>query len=427
MIDKLGVLVVRGDARHSFRLQEVRLAIAVMLCAFALFFSATPSYAQETQPTAVASGDLVTLQARVTNGTAGGTVPDGLIITLQVFDEDIELQRLDGEVEGTGVVSFGGVIDNSEVAYSLSTAYNDVRFFSDAYLAGVERDGPLELTIYESTSDPSVMRIIGDSSVVSPVENDAGTLRVLQVTTYENVSDMAFVGQDPDNTRLTIQLPLPALAFDLEAAHNPGSLVLAPESRSVYSILPVLPGIEEVIVTYSMLYTTNVFAWSKTYPYSTAIVRLLTPEGITFRPGSDWTQMPTSEVSGVTYSRHEIADVEGGATLSATLSDLPTSAGARSRNLEDTLRNVAIVVAAGALVLAAAFPLYWGRLRRLRREEPSMQQAENLQLLGDDAVAELSRLEDAREAGDISEDQYEEQSRTQREALRRIIESEQSP
>ena len=427
MIDKLGVLVVRGGGRGGLRLQGVRLAIALMLCAFALLSSATPSYAQETQPTAVASGQLVTLQARVPNGTAGGTVPDGLIITLQVFDEDVELQRLDGEVESGGVVSFGGVINNAEVAYTLSTAYNDVRFFSDAYLAAVEREGPLELTIYESTSDPSVMRIVGDSSVVSPVENDAGTLRVLQVTTYENVSDRAFVGQDPDNTRLTIQLPLPALAFDLEAAHNPGSLVLAPESRSVYSILPVLPGIEEVIVTYSMLYTTNIFAWSKTYPYSTAIVRLLTPEGITFRPGSAWTQMPASEVSGVTYSHHEIMNIAAETTLTATFADLPTSAGARSRNLEDTLRNVAIAVAVGALVVAAAFPFYWGRFRRRRRVEPSMQRAQNLQSLRDDAVAELSRLEDAREAGTISEEEYEEQSRIQREALRRIIESEQFP
>ena len=414
----------RSLRRHRLGRVATFLTLAVMICALALSAPVAASHAQETTPSPIASGTPITLLALVTNGTANADVPEGLIITLQVFDGDVELQRLEGEVGADGGVSFDGVIENSEVAYTLSTAHNDVRFFSDAYLAGIARDGPLELTLYESTSDPSVIQIIGDSSVVSPVENDAGTLRVLQVTSYENLSDRAFVGHDPDNTRLTIQLPLPALAFDLEAAHNPGSLVLSPESRSVYSILPVLPGVEEVIVTYNVLYVTNVFAWTKTYPYPTKISRLLTPQGISFRPGSDWTQRPVSEVSGITYDRHEINDVAAGATLTATLGNLPTSAGARSRNLEDTLRNVAIVVGVGAFAVAAAFTLYWARFRRRRRPTTTTQPVDNLESQREEAVAELSRLQDAREAGDISQEEYEELSRTQRDTLRRIIESE---
>ncbi len=388
------------------------------LLVLATLLTALPAAAQETAP--------VTLDVVVVNGTAGASVPEGLMVTLQVFDLANNLeQRLDVEAEADGVVSFNGVIGDEDVTYTLSAAHNEIRFFSDAYLSGIERDGPLTLTIFEPTSDPSVIRITGDSSAVTPPDGDSGVLRVLQVTTFENVSDMAYVGNDPLNTRLTVQLPLPAMAFDLESVHSPGSLVLAPDSRDVYSIIPVMPGVEEYIVTYGILYTTDVFAWSKTYPYPTEIARLLVPAEVSFRPGSDWAQMEDSEVSGVTYARYEMRSIIAGETLSGTIADLPPSAGSRSRSLERTLRDVALGVAAVALILAAGFTVWWGRFRNRRRgAAPSPADQELAQSQRDDAVAELARLEDAREAGDISDEEYEEASAPHRERLRRILEEE---
>ena len=382
--------------------------------------------AQETTQQTLTSDAPITLEAEVRNGTAGASVPEGLIVTLQVFDlGSNELQRLEAETDASGGVAFGGVIADEEVSYTLSAAYNEVRFFSDAYISTIDRDGPIHLTIFEPTSDPSVIHITGDSSAITPPEGDSGVLRILQVTTFENTSDRAYVGNDPLNTRLTVQLPLPVMAFDLESVHSPGSLVLAPDSRDVYSIIPLMPGIEEYIVTYGLLYTTDVFAWSKDYPYPTEIARLLVPKEISFRPGSEWVQMEDSEVSGVTYARYEMRSIIAGETLSGTVADLPLSAGARSRSLERTLRDAALGVVAVALIMAAGFALWWGRFRNRRRDPAlSLADRELAQSQRDAAVAELARLEDAREAGDISEEEYEEASTPHRERLRRIFEEE---
>ena len=382
--------------------------------------------AQEATQQPLAPDAPITLEAEVRNGTVGASVPEGLIVTLQVFDlGNNELQRLEAETEASGGVSFGGVIADEEVSYTLSAAYNEVRFFSDAYISTIDRDGPIHLTIFEPTSDPSVIRITGDSSAITPPEGDSGVLRILQVTTFENTSDRAYVGNDPLNTRLTVQLPLPVMAFDLESVHSPGSLVLAPDSRDVYSIIPLMPGIEEYIVTYGVLYTTDVFAWSKDYPYPTEIARLLVPNEISFRPGSEWVQMEDSEVSGVTYARYEMRAIIAGETLSGNLADLPQSAGARSRSLERTLRDVAFGVVGVALIMAAGFALWWARFRN-RRRGPTASPADRelAQSQRDAAVAELARLEDAREAGDISEEEYEEASAPHRELLRRLLEEE---
>ncbi len=383
-----------------------------------LLLAVAPVAAQESSPPII-------LEAEVRNGTAGGSVPEGLIITLQVFDlGNNELQRLEGETDASGGVAFGGVVAE-EVTYTLSAAYNDIRFFSDAYISTIDRDGPIHLTIFEPTSNPSVIRITGDSSAITPPDDDSGVLRILQVTTFENTSDRAYVGNDPLNTRLTVRLPLPVMAFDLESVHSPGSLVLAPDSRDVYSIIPLMPGIEEYIVTYGILYTTDVFAWSKTYPYPTEIARLLVPEEVSFRPGSDWVQMEDSEVSGVTYARYEMRSIIAGETLSATVADLPQSAGSRSRSLERTLRDVAFGVVAVALIMAAGFALWWARFRsRGRRPRGSAVNREELQMQRDAAVAELARLEDAREAGDISEEEYDDMSAPHRELLRQLLEGE---
>ncbi len=405
----------------------ILMAVSLVLIAFTLVAPlARPAAAQETTQQSATSGGLITLEAVVRNGTAGASVPEGLIVTLQVFDlENTEQQRLETETGADGGVSFGGVIGDEEVSYTLSAAYNEVRFFSDAFISTIDRDGPIHLTIFEPTSDPSVIRITGDSSAITPPEGDSGVLRILQVTTFENTSDRAFVGNDPLNTRLTVRLPLPVMAFDLESVHSPGSLVLAPDSRDVYSIIPLMPGIEEYIVTYGVLYTTDVLAWSKTYPYPTEIARLLVPEEISFRPGSEWVQMQDSEVSGVTYARYEMRSIIGGETLSGTVADLPLSAGSRSRSLEQTLRDVALGVVAVALIMAAGFALWWGRFRNRRRGlSDSNIDREAVQEQRDAAVAELARLEEAREAGDISEDEYAEASAPHREVLRRILEEE---
>ena len=374
--------------------------------------------AQESSP--------VSIDAIVLNSTAGGTVPEGLIVTLQVFDaSNNELQRLDTEVDSNGRAIFQGVVGADEVTYTLSAAYNEIRFFSDAYSWIIERDEPLELTILEPTSDSSVIRITGDSSAITPPDDDSGILRVLQVTTFENTSDRAYVGTDPLNTRLTVRLPLPVMAFDLESVHSPGSLVLAPDSRDVYSIIPLMPGVEEYIVTYGVLYTTDVFAWSKTYSYPTEVARLLVPRGITFRPGSEWVEMQDSEVSGVTYARYEMRSVLAGETLSGNVTDLPRSAGSRSRSLEQNLRDGALGVAAVAMLIAAGFALWWGRLRnRGRIPGMSAQEREAAQLRRDEAIAELARLEDARDAEEISEEDYNEAATPIREQLRRLLEEE---
>ena len=393
----------------------LRMTVVVIIAAVGLM-AILPATAQEAAP--------VRLDVVVVNGTAGASVPEGLMVTLQVFDLANNLeQRQDVEADADGMVLFDGVIGDEDVTYTLSAAHNEIRFFSDAYLSGIERDGPLTLTIFEPTADPSVIRITGDSSAVTPPDGDSGILRVLQVTTFENTSDRAYVGNDPLNTRLTVQLPLPAMAFDLESVHSPGSLVLAPDSRDVYSIIPVMPGVEEYIVTYGILYTTDVFAWSKTYPYPTEIARLLVPAEVSFRPGSDWMQMQDSEVSGVTYARYEMRSIIAGETLSGAIADLPPSAGSRSRSLERTLRDVALGVVAVALIMAAGFAVWWGRFRR-RGPAPSPADQEAAQSQRDDAVAELARLEDAREAGDISDEEYEEASAPHRERLRRILEEE---
>ncbi len=397
-------------------------ALALLLVAL------SPVAAQEIGQQTVTSGAPITLEAVVRNGTADASVPEGLIVTLQVFDlANNELQRLEAEADANGGVAFGGVTDDEEVSYTLSAAHNDVRFFSDSYIATIDRDGPIHLTIFEPTSDPSVIRITGDSSAVTPPEGDSGVLRILQVTTFENTSDRAYVGNDPLNTRLTVQLPLPVMAFDLESVHSPGSLVLAPDSRDVYSIIPVMPGIEEYIVTYGVLYTTDVFGWSKDYPYPTEIARLLVPKEISFRPGSGWVQMQDSEVSGVTYARYEMRSIIADETLSGNLADLPQSAGSRSRSLEQTLRDVALGVVAVALIMAAGFALWWGRFRN-RRRGPTVSPADQelIESQRDAAVAELARLEDAREAGDISEEDYEEASAPHRDYLRRLLEGERS-
>lgn len=397
-------------------LRVIPIFLTVAMATLATLAGLSITWAQE---------ETASVVAHVVNGTADGDDITGLAVTLQAFDGDEEIDRLEEETAEDGTVLFDDLSTEPELVYLLSAAYNDVRFFGDPFELVNLPNISLELTVYEMTEDSSVIRIIADNSVILGPDGDSGTLAVMQVTTFENASDRAFVGRDQSNTQLTVQVPLPIFAFDLESLDNPGSLVLAPnEDRKVFSILPILPGTEELILTYKVLYTTNDYVWSKSYPYPTNLVRLLVPEGVEISVGAGWTASAPTEVAGTVYDHYQTSDVGMQVPLTATIRNLPTSTGARSRDLESTLRYVAIGLGVLAVMGVGGYAGFWA-IRRRNSQRDTLFPSSDHDPASSEREAALERLawlDEEFEAGRLKKDVYESQRESQRGILRRLLE-----
>ncbi len=195
-------------------------------------------------PTPVATEEAVpgvtgNMTGIISNGTATGTVPDGLPVVLNYGNETFtDSVRTTAGPDGAFV--FEDVPIGDDTNYMAIVLYRDRPFFSEI-VPGNADAGTLDLpvTIYELTEDPSVINITG---TVIQLTADGGNLNVLQIIYFQNNSDRLFTStQSMEEGRfasLTIPLPPGAvvLGFDTQERYT-----ILPEQYAVVDVLPVYP------------------------------------------------------------------------------------------------------------------------------------------------------------------------------------------
>lgn len=361
-----------------------------------------------------------TFAGRVVNGTAGGGPVEGLPVALQAFNQGQEVRRWEGTAGPDGSVSFSGIDTSEGLTYFLSTAYQEVRYFSDPVSLAAPPTEPVELRVFETTEDANAIRIVADSTVVLGPDGESGTMRVMQVTTFLNATDRAFIGSQGANGRLTVQVPLPPRAFEVTAAHDATSLVNL-DGGAVFSTFPVLPGMEDLIVTYRVLYVGEEYEWSKEFSYPVEQVRLLVAQGLPVEPGRGFQPQGPAEINGGVFFRYDALSTDAGTRLTARIAGLPTSTGVKSRRLESTLRLIGIGVAATAVLGAAGYAGLWS-VRRRRRVAATTAPAADPAVEREESLERLAQLEDEFEAGNLSQQDYDRRRDAERARLRRLLE-----
>ena len=400
------------------RRPAIAAAAVVAVLAAAALISHAPARAgvapQEARDPAGRNGSVT---VRVTNGTASALSGGPHEVTLQAFSGDTETARWTGETDGSGIVRFDLAAFSPSLVYVASTVHRGVRYFGEPISLSDETDETFQVTVYDVTEDPGMLRLTGDNMVVLGPDGHSGTLRMMQVTTVENAGDRTFIGLEGGDRATTMKLPLPDQAFDVEAIHDPGSLVVDPASRLLYSTRPVLPGREDLIFTYRLLYRGTGHRIGKAYPYPAEVVRLLVPDDISPLLGDAWTTRGRTEVAGAVYRTFELeGGVSGaGARLSAELAGLPVSAGERSRTVSTGLRYGAAALGAAAVAGPIAYGWRWSR----RRGETVPGAASGTGLSISD---ELIALKSAFEAGEMTETDYRTAREERGAALRRLLE-----
>ncbi len=374
---------------------------------------------QDSESPAAGGGTLI---VEVSNGTEFAEIGDPFEVTLQAFNGDLEVNRWTAETDAEGNARFRDIDRSPGLGYIASSVHLGVRYFADpvSVFDGIEL--PIRVTVYELTSDPSVIRISGDNMVILGPDGAGGTINVMQVTTVENVSDRTFVGDRGAESATALRLPLPDQAFDVEAMHAPGSLLVEPESRELYSTLPTLPGRDDLILTYRLLYRNGQYLLTKPYSYPAEVVRLLIPEGISSELDQSWVSVGGTEVAGVAYETFELATSDASdLTVTALLTGLPVSSGERSKDLERWFRYGAVGVGSLAALGALGYGFMWSRTRQ---GEP---QSEISPQWGDSEssiVDALTDLDADFDAGSMPDDAYRTARAEHVQTLRRQLEGE---
>ena len=377
-------------------------------------------------PVAHAQGDGAdgaTGRIRVVNGTAGES-SIGETATIQAFQGETELHRMESTVGDDGISLFTGIDVSEGVVYVASAEYRGVRYFGTPVTLDDLLLGLSVVTVYEVTSDPGVVRISGDNLVLIGPDGDTGALRAMQVTTFLNDNDRTFTGSGREGSAMTFQVPLPDQAFDLNVITSPGGLAIDPNSEGLFSLAPIVPGEEDVVMTLRILYSGTTYTLGKTYPYATDIVRVLVPQGLAVSMVGQQASIGT-EVNGVIYDTYEIRDIPVGGSITAQVTGLPVGAGDRSRELAQWLRygtGFGIAAVAAGVILVAGLRVQ--RRHRLANAHSTRIARELADITGrghDQLLDKLAEIEDQFEAGVLPENEYLEQRAETRKVLRDLL------
>jgi hypothetical protein len=379
------------------------LAAALVIACFAL---AAPSPAH-----------AVAVSGRVVMGTAGVALPDGLRITVLSNNDE-------GVPEGQPV--FVPVGDGGAFTFEADPARGHLvgLFYKDVAYSRVLEPGsvePVELTIYETTTDSSVVSVTSDSMTVlqSTEEGQGNVLEVLQLLRYRNDSDRAFIGSDSDQAaapepspgeeqpaqqRQILKLPVPESAYDLapaDAANNAG-LATSGAGRLV-TTSALTPGENSVAYLFKVQVPRTGWQLRREVYHPTEHADLLigTRLNLTAAPGFDFQEAKT--LGGESYNRYRSGALNPGSVIEADIG-FP----------DEAVDGIWVGFGIGVAVLGGLLAFAFVRMRRRRAAKVAAKAAESAEPAAgdptrDELIEQVAELDERFESGGLEKAEYESQ------------------
>lgn len=307
------------------------------------------SLGYQSQSTAPANG-LVTVQGRVTNGTAGASVPVVLPIVLHVFD-DVNETKTYTTTLNLGVYTFADLPLKPQQSLAVTTDYADVRYLSQIIqLKGTEQQVSLPLQIFETTTDPGAIRI--ETWHVFFQVKQSGMVQVSELVNFSNTGDRTFTAPKPGEA--TVEIPLPPGATGLQFDDGAlGERYLATAQGFAHTA-SVRPGAQVLnVLFYFDLPGDEPLDFTQTMPYPVEAVNVLAPNDVLEIKSQQLTGPQTQNVEGATYLIYTDSTLPAGDNLTLTLT--PANPNANLTRL-----------ALGGFVLIAVVVLgvWWFKLRK---------------------------------------------------------------
>ena len=389
-----------------------RLAIAAGLLALALYAGLG---ANGGTMAAVQAQESRSIEGVVSNGTAGAAVPGDLAALLLITDAE-------GRLQGTGqaAVSAGGRFTFAEVpvipnaSYTFSVDYGGV-FYGPTRPASALAQ-PLNITIYEPTTDYTLIRVQRQVMLLSAVDAAQRTATATEFVRLVNTGDRTL---QPDLAApgqisfLRFALPPNAAEVTLQSNLRGGDVISIGSGFALTA--PVPPGEHIVDFSYTFPYAGDGLAYRQSLPQGAGVFQVLLPESWETAEPAPLQPLPVIDLDGARYRAWEARDIPPGPGLQLEFRGLPQP-GLLAR-LGATLSGGGFWQTAVPSALAAflAALLLLGVIRRYRPQpaaanpppEPSPPPAAAIHR--QQLIASLAQLDEQYAAGAIPAPEYHDQ------------------
>lgn len=373
---------------------------------------------ESSTPTRVPDGaSSIRITGIITNGTAGGSVPQNLPVILHRVDQTFTDQPLETIANADGSYIFENVPVRPDLVNFISTVYQERSFGTTSFTITADvsvMDFPL--VIYERTDDPDVLSISTIITQMNPIDD---VIEVTQEVTFVNSSDRAFTTNRQVATdrfaSVDISLPVGSLLTGLQS-----------QSRFFYdsatSILTdtrvVLPGEHRVTLLYFIPYESSaIIEFPVNYRLNGSVIAVIENEAVSLSSQQlqrvDHSVAPN--VTGTIYGAN--LALNPGELVRFELRGQAPSTSASGSSSVITANNLLpiILIALGVAALGIAGVMYLNSQKSTRGQDRTK--------LIDGLVRQIAELDAQHETGQINHDLYQQRRAQLKARLAEIMDS----
>jgi 5-hydroxyisourate hydrolase-like protein (transthyretin family) len=305
----------------------------------------------------------------VTNGTAGTPLANAEVVLSQFERQAPESVDITATTDSAGRFTFEGLDTAQGLVYAVSVRYERVLYSTGMIVLSEEPQQEIQLTVFETTRDESVVNIQARGVIIAGVDSEEGVVTVADVYVLHNPSTQTFIG-DEEGRSIRFTIPentlevTPRSGFDFTGA--------TVEDDVIYAASPLRPGTVNASLEYALPYSGTSVSIPLKANYPSGVVRVLLPvaagldEIQVTGAGSTLVDQGVLDIEGRQYRVWVAGEQTAGSTLTLHIGNLPRTSLERNelRTLEPAL------VALLAFVIACAVS-GWVIVRRgLHRPRP---------------------------------------------------------
>lgn len=406
---------------YSHRLPGIRSANGRLVTDLAVLLVLAAFLTLVVPPPTVLTQESVSLTGQVANGTAGGAATDGLTVLLLVLDGG-------GGLISTGQTTTGtkGEFEIMDVPVVAGGSYLlDVEYKGAPYQVILSEEQLLEqvrLTVYETSTQVSVIRLKRQVMVITGVDPQAREITAMEFVRVFNPGDRTVV---PD---LSGGTPMGFLRFSLPPESTDLSVNSDLPSREIISVgtgfavtSPISPGDHSIEFSYRFPFRDGLFSYRQNLLQGAEIFQVMAPQEFTQLQVSPLTPVETVDIQGTQYRVWEASNLAPGEGFVLELANLPRpSLVARVRaSISNTgFWTTSIPTLMGAVLASLLlFAILTKPPSTAPPVHPSPVQIPPESGLRADLVRELAILDQLFESGEMPEEEYQ----TQRQRLKSQI------
>lgn len=287
--------------------------LAAALAATLTIRAPGPASAQET----------VTVSGVVLNGTGGGGVPSGVTVLMLVSGQDGGLVSTGQTVtDGRGRFQFDQAPLLPAGSYSFSADFQ--RVFYNAVMGPEDLSGDVQLTVYETTQDVSLVKVTRQVLVIAEVDRKVREIAAIEFVRLSNASDRTLL-PDLANVQMPnfLRFSLPPLAEELNVQSDlPGGEIISIGTGFALTSA-VVPGEHSVEFSFRFPYRGNGVSFRQSLLQGADFYQVLVPERLGQVVVLPLAPMPPVNIEGTSYRAWGGSGFSPGQGIDLKLTNLP--------------------------------------------------------------------------------------------------------